>query len=155
MAAVSIEKRRIYSGKDLAILVPTKDRLEKIHNLLESIAKQTIPCGRIIVVDSGESVKDVVMHFSDRLPVEYYECYPPGQIRQGKMPALRDGGPVLRWMRELRENAQTWSDSGAALLDLRQGTGDEEEQPLLLQALRLLSQTREMAEIEQESAAGT
>jgi hypothetical protein len=33
-------------------------------------------------VDGGKSAKDIVNGFSDSLPVEYYECYPPGQIRQ-------------------------------------------------------------------------
>jgi len=37
------------------------------------------------VVDGGQSVKDIVMCFGDRLPVEYYKCYPPGQIRQRNM----------------------------------------------------------------------
>lgn len=80
-----VDKQPIYTGKDLVIVVPTKDRPEKIHNLLESIANQTTSCGRIIVVDGGYSVKDRVMSFSDRLPVEYFECRPPGQIRQRNM----------------------------------------------------------------------
>ena len=74
-----------YSGKDLAIVVPTKDRPIKIHNFLESIATQTVVCGKIIIVDGGKSVRDIVMNFSNRLPVEYYHCSPPGQIRQRNM----------------------------------------------------------------------
>ena len=43
-------------------------------------------------MDGGRSVKGIVMSFSDRLPVEYYECYPPGQIRQkNKGVSLLDG----------------------------------------------------------------
>lgn len=66
----------------MAFIIPTKDRPGKIKAVLESIAQQTIPCGRIIIVDGGQSVEDIVMSFSDRLPVEYYTCSPPGQIRQ-------------------------------------------------------------------------
>jgi len=71
-----------YTGHDVAFIIPTKDRPDKLKNLLNSIAGQNEVCGRIIVVDGGKSVKDVVMGFSDRVPVEYYECHPPGQIRQ-------------------------------------------------------------------------
>lgn len=36
-------------------------------------------------MDGGKGVRDEVMGFSDRLPVAYYECQPPGQIRQRNM----------------------------------------------------------------------
>jgi len=77
-----IESRQSYTGEDLAFIIPTKDRPEKLKNLLNSFAIQNEVCGRVIVVDGGKSVRNVVMSFSDRLPVEYYECHPPGQIRQ-------------------------------------------------------------------------
>lgn len=76
------ETRQIYTSQDVAFIIPTKDRPEKVKNVLSSMTKQTAPCGRVIIVDGGKSVKDIVMSFSDSLPVEYYECYPPGQIRQ-------------------------------------------------------------------------
>ncbi len=71
-----------YRGRDLALIIPTKDRPDKLKVLLESLAQQTEPCGRVIVVDSGESVRDLVMGFSDRLPVEYHICRRRGQIPQ-------------------------------------------------------------------------
>lgn len=37
------------------------------------------------MVNGGQSIRNIVMSFVDRLPVEYYECYPPGQIRQRNM----------------------------------------------------------------------
>lgn len=58
----------------MAFLVPTKDRPEKLKNLLESLAHQTELCGRVIIIDGGDSVRDVVMAVADRLPVEYREC---------------------------------------------------------------------------------
>lgn len=75
----------IYSDKDIAVLVPTKDRPEKIYNLLNSLAEQIVYIGRIIIVDGGVSVRDIVYSFKDRLPVEHYLCQPPGQIRQRNM----------------------------------------------------------------------
>lgn len=79
------ETKKTYTGHDVAFIIPTKDRPEKVKNVLESIASQTMSCGRLIVVDGGQSVKDICMGFVDRLPVEYYECDPPGQIRQRNM----------------------------------------------------------------------
>jgi len=78
-------QRKKYSGKDLAFIVPTKDRPQKIRKLLSSVAKQTESCGRVIIVDGGKSVKGVVMEFAGSIPVEYHECNPPGQIRQRNM----------------------------------------------------------------------
>ena len=74
-----------YNESDLAIIVPTKDRPEKVRNLLESLAAQAVPCGRIIIIDGGASVKEAVLAFADRLPVEHHLCRPPGQIRQRNM----------------------------------------------------------------------
>ncbi|MFA4851402.1 MAG: glycosyltransferase family 2 protein [Bacteroidales bacterium] len=80
-----VSPKQIYSGQDLAFIIPTKDRPIKIRAVLDSIVQQTIKCGRILVIDGGQSVKEIVMSFSCTLPVEYYACHPPGQIRQKKM----------------------------------------------------------------------
>jgi glycosyltransferase involved in cell wall biosynthesis len=74
--------RAFYSASDLAFIIPTKDRPLKLKNLLESLATQIVSCGRLIIIDGGRSVRNLVMGFADRLPVEYYECHPPGQLRQ-------------------------------------------------------------------------
>ena len=51
-----------YSCNDIAIIIPTKDRPQKICNLLESIALQkTIP-RRIIIVASGQNIEDKVLN---------------------------------------------------------------------------------------------
>ena len=71
-----------YSGQHLAILIPTKDRPAKITNLLDSLVAQKEPCGRIVIVDGGQSIRDLVMSYADRLPVQHHLCDPPGQIRQ-------------------------------------------------------------------------
>ena len=90
------QPNEIYTGRDIAFIIPTKDRPKKLKNLLDSLAAQDEVCERVIVVDGGKSVKDVVIGFSDRLPVEYYECRPPGQIRQRNMGiSLLDGNTPL------------------------------------------------------------
>ena len=89
-----------YSSSDIAFIIPTKDRPGKIRNFLTSLAQQSASCGRVIVVDGGESVKDIVHSFSDRLPVEHYECRPPGQIRQRNMgiSLLDDKTPLVGFL---------------------------------------------------------
>lgn len=86
-----------YAGLDLAILVPTKDRPAKIAKLLDSLAAQQEPCGRIVIVDGGQSVRDLVMSYADRLPVEHHPCIPPGQIRQRNLgiSVLDDRTPLV------------------------------------------------------------
>ncbi len=71
-----------YSCNDIAIIIPTKDRPQKICNLLESIALQkTIP-RRIIIVASGQNIEDKVSSFSNKLPIEYYHTDLYGQLIQ-------------------------------------------------------------------------
>jgi glycosyltransferase involved in cell wall biosynthesis len=86
-----------YSGSSLAVLVPTKDRPAKIRELLDSLLAQTESCGRILVIDGGESINDVVMAYADRLPVEHHVCRPPGQIRQRNLgiSLLDDRSPLV------------------------------------------------------------
>lgn len=88
-------RKHIYTGRDVAFIIPTKDRPEKLINLLDSLSRQAVECGQIIVVDGGKSVKEVVRSFSDRLPVEYYECCPPGQIRQRNVGIAKLGGSIV------------------------------------------------------------
>jgi glycosyltransferase involved in cell wall biosynthesis len=75
----------MYTSSSIAFIIPTKDRPEKIKDLFDSFKEQTLSCSRIIVVDGGESIKKIVEGYSDDLPIEYYECQPPGQIRQRNM----------------------------------------------------------------------
>ena len=73
--------RTHYVSKDLAIIIPTKDRPKKVGSLLQSIKELDCEVGRVIVVASGQDISDVVIEFSKILPVEYYSSE-PGQIKQ-------------------------------------------------------------------------
>ena len=92
--------RNMYTSKDISFIIPTKDRPEKMKNLLESISLQTGSFGRIIVIDGGKSVRDIVLSFAGCLPVEYHECSPPGQIRQRNMgiSLLDDRTPLVGFL---------------------------------------------------------
>ena len=73
--------RTNYVSKDLAIIIPTKDRPKEIVRLLQSIKELDCEVGRVIVVASGQDISDVVIEFSKILPVEYYSSE-SGQIKQ-------------------------------------------------------------------------
>jgi len=75
------QDRRLYSGQDLVFIIPTRDRPKKMKNLLDSLVCQSVVCGRVIIVDGGKSIEDLVSAYRD-LPIEYYRCLPAGQIRQ-------------------------------------------------------------------------
>lgn len=70
-----------YKTKDLAIIIPTKDRPDEVKRHLDSISDQGCSIGRIIIVASGYDIKNMVIKFRKNLPVEYYRSE-PGQIRQ-------------------------------------------------------------------------
>lgn len=71
-----------YTTEDIAFIIPTKDRPDKIRNTLQALASQTEKCGRVIVVSSGRNIQQIIDEFSGRLKIDYFECDPPGQIRQ-------------------------------------------------------------------------
>lgn len=70
-----------YVTEDLAVLIPTKDRPGEVCRLLRSIAELDCKVGRVIVIASGQDIRDAVMDFQQALPVEYHSSQ-PGQIRQ-------------------------------------------------------------------------
>ena len=74
--------RTAYTSKDLVVLIPTKDRPKGIRHLLASLAEQTETPGRVILVDGGKSVEEIVEEFRSKLNIDYMVCRPPGQIRQ-------------------------------------------------------------------------
>ncbi|OSM04439.1 glycosyltransferase [Magnetofaba australis] len=87
-----------YQPQDFAILVPTKDRPEKMREMLDSVLAQNIHPGRIIVIDGSDNPIDAVTDaYADKLPVERYACRPPGQIRQRNMgiSKLDESTPVV------------------------------------------------------------
>ncbi len=71
-----------YHANDLALIVPTKDRPQKIKNLLKSIENQDVKVGRVIIVAFGQNIGNVVDAFKPALPIEYYHVEEGGQIKQ-------------------------------------------------------------------------
>ena len=71
-----------YSGQQICVLVPTKDRPEHVERLLKSLTDQVEPVGRIIIVSSGHDIESTADKFSDKLPIEYHHTSQAGQIKQ-------------------------------------------------------------------------
>lgn len=92
--------RPTYRGANLALLVPTKDRPEKVRNLLDSLAAQTVLSGRVLIIDGGEGIEDLVVSYRGKLPVEYHRGIPPGQIRQRNLglAQLDDATPLVGFL---------------------------------------------------------
>jgi glycosyltransferase involved in cell wall biosynthesis len=72
----------MFTGNDLAVIIPTRDRPSKLMELLESFCRQSIICQRIIIVDSGENIENVLQAYINVLHLEYYRTDNPGQISQ-------------------------------------------------------------------------
>lgn len=70
-----------YTARDIAFVIPTYNRPEKLRHLLRSFETQP-PFGRVVVVGSGEGVGHVVASFEGRLPATYLHSEESGQILQ-------------------------------------------------------------------------
>lgn len=93
----SVSQMAQHSGRDLAVIVPTKDRPHKLRTLLDSLCAQTERCGRVIVIDGSDSARPVVDDYVIRVPIEYHVCRPPGQIGQRNMgiSLVTNGTPLV------------------------------------------------------------
>ena len=61
-----------YSGQDITFIIPTKDRPQKMASLLKSFVEQNVICGRLIVINGGQCIQNIIAEFSGVLPVEYF-----------------------------------------------------------------------------------
>ena len=72
----------MYYSKDLAVIIPTRDRPEHIQRLLISLVDQVEQVSHIIIIASGNDIKSTIEKFSDKLSIEYHHTSRTGQIRQ-------------------------------------------------------------------------
>lgn len=64
-----------------SIIIPVYNRPDEIHELLESLTKQTYTNFEVLIVEDGseKTSKDVIQEFSDRLIISYYYKENSGQ----------------------------------------------------------------------------
>ena len=76
-----MEKQTI-SPAQIAIICATKNRPDKIRNLLESLARLKSQPNQILIADGGHNLKSLVKKFAGRINVSCFYCPEPGQILQ-------------------------------------------------------------------------
>lgn len=69
----------------IAVLIPTRNRPEKIAKLLDSLRSSTIKPNQIIIVASGEDIKNHLKPFEDSFEISYQYTQVVGQIAQKKI----------------------------------------------------------------------
>ena len=72
-------------NRDFAILIPTRNRPEKVARLLTSIESLTRKPLQIIIVASGEDIWPTIATFSNLLPITYEHTISVGQVVQKKI----------------------------------------------------------------------
>jgi len=89
-----------YSGQQICVLVPTKNRPEQIKRLLKSLSDQVEYVKRIIIIASGHDIKNIIDKFTDKLSIEYYHTSEAGQIKQRNIgiSKLDDRTPLVACM---------------------------------------------------------
>jgi len=68
-----------------AVLIPTRNRPDKIVNLLKSLSKSSIKPSQVVVVASGTDISEVLSAFKNSLPITYLYTQVTGQIAQKKL----------------------------------------------------------------------
>ena len=70
------------NAAQIAIICATKDRPDKIRNLLESVASLDSQPGQILIADGGHNLEPLVKEFAGRINISCLYCPDPGQILQ-------------------------------------------------------------------------
>ena len=70
------------NAAQIAIICATKDRPDKIRNLLESVARLESQPGQILIADGGHNLEPLVKEFAGRINISCLYCPEPGQILQ-------------------------------------------------------------------------
>jgi glycosyltransferase involved in cell wall biosynthesis len=82
--------------RDFAILIPTRNRPEKVAKLLSSIRTLSRKPQQIIIVASGEDISTTIAEFSGLLPISYRHTNSIGQIAQKKI-GISMIIPTIEW----------------------------------------------------------
>lgn len=71
----------MFSAEQIAVLAPTKDRPEKMREMLGSIRQQEAKPAQVVIVATGQNIGFLAQEFSD-LPIDYHHTHIRGQINQ-------------------------------------------------------------------------
>lgn len=69
----------------IAVVIPTRNRPEKLHKVLTSIANSSVKPRQVVVVSSGENVQTIIDKFKESLSITYAHSHVVGQVAQKKL----------------------------------------------------------------------
>jgi glycosyltransferase involved in cell wall biosynthesis len=95
---------------DFAILIPTRNRPEKVKKLLESISLSKAAPQQIVIVASGNDISWVVAPFQEQLPITYILSKKGGQVNQKKL-GLSNIHPEIQWVAFLDDDVLVQNDT--------------------------------------------
>jgi glycosyltransferase involved in cell wall biosynthesis len=95
---------------DFAILIPTRNRPEKVKKLLESIFSSKAAPQQILIVASGDDISQEISSFQEKLPITYILSKRGGQVNQKKL-GLSNIHPDIQWVAFLDDDVLVLSDT--------------------------------------------
>ncbi len=95
---------------NFAILIPTRNRPEKVMKLLESISSSKVVPQQIVVVASGTDISGEISPFRKKLPITYVFSKEGGQVNQKKL-GLSNIHPEIEWVAFLDDDVLVQSDT--------------------------------------------
>ncbi len=81
----------------IAILIPTRNRPEKVSKLLDSLCKSIMFPQQIVVVASGTDIVPEISTYKDKLNIDYIFSEVVGQVSQKKL-GLKVINPEIDWV---------------------------------------------------------
>ena len=95
---------------DFAILIPTRNRPEKVMKLLGSISSSKAVPQQIVIVASGTDISREISPFQEQLPITYLFSKQGGQVNQKKL-GLSNINPEIEWVAFLDDDVLVQSDT--------------------------------------------
>ena len=72
-------------SREVGVLIPTRNRPEKVRKLLDSLVASSIKPTQVVIVSSGSEISDVILEYAKMLKVDYLHSEVSGQINQKKI----------------------------------------------------------------------
>lgn len=72
-------------SREVGVLIPTRNRPEKVRKLLDSLAASSIKPVQVVIVSSGLDISNVILEYEKVLRVDYLHSEISGQVNQKKI----------------------------------------------------------------------
>ena len=72
-------------SRKVGVLIPTRNRPEKVRKLLDSLVASSIKPIQVVIVSSGSEISDVILEYAKMLKVDYLHSEVSGQVNQKKI----------------------------------------------------------------------